>query len=379
VILCGGKAANKSETRFCDARFAASGPALDPVWCMPMTTDVSRNTTPIPRTDDQGRPIRALSLLSGGLDSQLAICVLKAQGIDVHAVAFESPFFNATKSRAAAAHLGVPIHVIDFTADIVSLVKSPKHGFGGYMNPCIDCHARMIRRTGELMEREGFHFISTGEVLNQRPMSQNRRSLGIVTCESGYEGWVLRPMSAQFLPETEPEKRGWVERSRLLDIEGRGRRRQLDLAAVYGLKDVPMPAGGCKLTEPNFSRRVKDLRDHEGLDDRRAIEQLKVGRHFRLASGLKVIIGRDEKDNAALEAGAGPSDVLFQPQAVPGPTGLLPGTAGEDEIREGATICATYCDAAPGQPVAIGIRSGPDVRVLHVVPPARDAFRDKMV
>jgi tRNA-uridine 2-sulfurtransferase len=318
------------------------------------------------------RTVRAFCLLSGGLDSRLAVCVLRDQGIEVHGLAFESPFFSPEPPREAAAQLEIPLRLVDFTADIVALLKNPPHGFGSCLNPCIDCHARMLRRAGEIMVRDGFDFLATGEVLNERPMSQNKRSLGIVAKDSGYADLILRPLSARLLEPTLPEREGWVDRERLLDLEGRGRRRQITLAAHYGLHQYPNPAGGCRLTEPTFCTRLKDLKDHEGLDDVRAIRLLRCGRHFRLGPGLKLIMGRDEADNQFLESTADPSDWLIRAETIPGPTALLPAAATEEQIGQAAAICVRYSDAPGGESVAVRVWSGQQERRLQVAAMPRE-------
>ena len=312
------------------------------------------------------KPVRGLVLMSGGLDSRLAVCLLREQGISVTGLSFESPFYDAARARSAAALLGVPLMVEDFTAGILAILEHPRHGFGSGLNPCIDCHAAMLRRAGQRMEAEGFHLVATGEVLNQRPMSQTRRSLGIVAADSGYDGWILRPLSARLLPETEPERRGWVDRSRLLDLNGRGRKPQYDLAARLGVTDYPGPAGGCRLTEPNYSARLRDLRAHEGLADLNAIELLRVGRHFRFGPAVKLIVGRDETDNAALVKRRGPHHLLLQPLDAAGPTALLDGRATESEIETAARICARYSDSPAGQAARIEVMAGEGRRVLQV-------------
>lgn len=262
--------------------------------------------------------------MSGGLDSQLAVRVCEDAGAQVEAVVFETPFFSADKGRKAAERLGVPLTVVDFTDDEIALIKNPPHGFGGAMNPCIDCHATMIRRAGEIMAEKGYDFVATGEVLNQRPMSQNRQSLRTVEKSSGLEGRLLRPLSALLLEPTIPEREGLIDRERLLDLSGRRRDRQMELAEKFGIKEYPSPAGGCKLTEEAFGRKLKDLMEHEGLDDRRLVELLAVGRRFRLPGGSGVILGRDMGDNAKLEAVRGPGETVFRPVNVPGPTALVP-------------------------------------------------------
>lgn len=312
--------------------------------------------------------VRALSLLSGGLDSQLAVCVLREQGIDVHGIVFESPFFDSRPARAAAEQLHIPLHVQDFSTDIIDILKAPKHGFGTCLNPCIDCHARMLKRAGEMADEEGFDILSTGEVLNERPMSQNRRSLQTVAMESGYAHIIVRPLSAGCLDETPPERDGKVDRSRLLSLQGRGRKPQFALADRFGLKDYPSPAGGCRLTEPNFCKRLDDLRHHEGLNGMRSITLLRYGRHFRLNERLKLIVGRNENDNTVLEGCAELYDLVLKPEGVPGPTALLPFTALADEIRLSAEICARYSDCSGEAPVSIRIRSSRDVKRMDVMP-----------
>jgi len=319
---------------------------------------------------DVPRPVRVLSLLSGGLDSQLAVRVLLDQGVDVHGVTFESPFFSSAAGRAAAAQLRIPLHVIDFTADIVAILNHPKHGFGSCMNPCIDCHARMLNIAGGLLPRLQATFLSTGEVLNERPMSQNGRSLKIVARESGYEERVLRPLSALRLPETEVERRGWVDRSRLLGLEGRSRKPQMELAERYGIKNYPTPAGGCLLTEPNFCKRLRDLKKHEGIGDPKALALLKVGRHFRLTPRLRLIVGRNESDNAYLERAVDANFRLIRMERTPGAVGLLPATATAEAEALAAAICARYSQAPQDRPVSVGIHTGAAVRRLEVRPAA---------
>ncbi len=284
---------------------------------------------------------RGLSLLSGGLDSQLAVCVLRDAGAEMEGVTFSTPFFAPDAARKAAAALGIPLHVVDFTDDELALVQNPPHGFGGAMNPCIDCHATMIRRAGELMAQLGYDFVATGEVLNQRPMSQNRQSLGVVEKASGLAGRLVRPLSAQLLAPTIPEQEGLIDRSKLLGLSGRRRESQFELAKKYGLVDYPSPAGGCKLTEKGFGRRLKDLMVHEGLGDRRLVELLNIARRFRLPDGTGVILGRDAAENAALVKACGPTDTLLAPISVPGPTALIPKVCTPDGLDQAARlVCA---------------------------------------
>jgi len=211
------------------------------------------------------------------------------------------------------------------------------------MNPCIDCHALMIREAGKKMEEEGYAFVFTGEVLNERPMSQTKRSLLRVAKLSGYGDYLLRPLSAKLLPETKPERDGLVDRERLLDIEGRSRKKQLALARKYGLKEFPTPAGGCLLTDPNFSKRLRELFRHTKKYSIRDIELLKVGRHFRL-SGIKMIVGRNEQENQVLKEMATESDIVLSAEHVPGPIGLICGGCSDELVEIVAGICIRHSD-----------------------------------
>lgn len=295
---------------------------------------------------------RGLSLVSGGLDSQLAVRVLQRAGAEVEGVCFETPFFSADAAKKAAAALGVKLHVIDFTDDEIALIENPPHGFGGAMNPCIDCHATMIRRAGELMERLGYDFVATGEVMGQRPMSQNKQSLGVVEKASGLKGRLVRPLSAKLLEPTVPELEGRLDREALLDISGRSRDRQIALAAELGITDYPSPAGGCKLTEEGFGRKLKDLLDHEGLGNRRLVELLLIARRFRLPDGSGVILGRDRNDNAVLKE-EGANGMVVAPVNCPGPTALVPEVKSEGDLGLAAELVCAYskCDRLEGDVV----------------------------
>ena len=293
-------------------------------------------------SQEYSKKARGLSLLSGGLDSQLAVCILREAGAEVEGVCFETPFFSSDAARKAAAALNIKLHVVDFTDDEVALVENPPHGFGGAMNPCIDCHARMIARAGELMQALGYDFVATGEVLNQRPMSQNRQSLGVVEKCSGLKGRLVRPLCAQLLEPTVPETEGILDRSRLLGLSGRRREPQMELAKKFGLVDYPSPAGGCKLTEEGYGRKLKDLLEHEGLRTRRLVELLAVGRHFRLPDGTGLIVGRDRNDNAVLKAESA-RGTLIASEGLPGPTALLVGGPKSDaDLARARQIVAAY-------------------------------------
>lgn len=317
---------------------------------------------------------RGLSLFSGGLDSQLAICVLRDQGVSVEAVVFASPFFKIETAKRASEHLNVPLHVVDFTEDILGLIEHPLHGFGGGMNPCIDCHALMIHRAGELMVSKGFDFVATGEVLNQRPMSQNRHSMGVVEKDAALNGRLVRPLSALLLEPSVPEQEGLIDRTRLLGLNGRSRKPQMELAEKFGLVDYPAPAGGCLLTEKGFCRKLADIKTNEGLGDERLIGLLLYGRHFRLPGGAKCVTGRDVRDNAALKRLCREGDVLLHTVDVPGPTVLIPSTASEEDISQAAKICAAYGDHREKETVTVKIIRG-DVKEMRTVTPLpKDSF-----
>ena len=285
---------------------------------------------------------KGFSLMSGGLDSQLAVRVLQRAGAEVEGVCFVTPFFSPKAAEQAAAALGIPLNVVDFTDDEIALIENPPHGFGGAMNPCIDCHATMIRRAGEMMLARGFDFVATGEVMGHRPMSQNKQSLGIVAKSSGLEGRLVRPLSALLLEPTLPETEGKLDRTQLLDLQGRGRDRQIQLAAEFGIVNYPSPAGGCKLTEEGYGRKLKDLLEHEGLRTRRLVELLAVGRHFRLPDGTGLIVGRDRNDNAVLKAESA-RGTLIASEGLPGPTALLVGGPKSDaDLARARQIVAAY-------------------------------------
>lgn len=318
-------------------------------------------------------------MLSGGLDSQLAICVLRAQGVEIEAVTFTSPFFSPDSAAKAAGVLGVKLHLIEFTDDIVGLIKHPPHGLGSCMNPCIDCHATMVRRTGELMTKLGFDFVCTGEVLGQRPMSQQRRGLDAVAKDSGLGDRLLRPLCALLLPETEPERLGLVDRTRLLALQGRNRKPQMALAVEYGLKEYPTPAGGCKLTEPNYSRRLKNLMDHEGLDDVRLLNLLAFGRHFRMPGGTLAVVGRNKADNESIRTAMRGGDVLLKPVNVPGPT-LLAIRPAEADVEPLRKMCAAFSDHAGVDAVMLSeMRAASKPVQFSVQPCGRDTFTEMML
>jgi len=289
--------------------------------------------------------IRAVALFSGGLDSILAVKLIREQEIEVKGVNFKTPFFGLDKTYLAAKSLDIDLEIIDITRELLEILRNPKHGFGKNMNPCIDCHTLMFKKAGEYMTKIGASFILSGEVLGERPMSQNRNSLSIIERESGFEGRILRPLSASLLAETIPEKKGLVDRNKLLDISGRSRKRQMELAAKMGIEDYPSPAGGCKLTEPAFSKRLKDLFTQESFS-LEEIGLLKLGRHFRLRRDIKLVVGRNKEENEKIRGFFQEGDFLFKAKNLKGPVSLLKKgfNADSELIDKSCQITARYCD-----------------------------------
>lgn len=323
---------------------------------------------------EEKRKARGLSLLSGGLDSQLAICVLRDQGVHVEPIVFKSPFFKIESARRAADNLGLKLHIVDFTTDILGLVNDPPHGFGGNMNPCIDCHALMIRRAGAMMNEMGYDFVATGEVLNQRPMSQRRQALGIVEKSSGLFGHLLRPLCALHLEPTIPEQEGLIDREKLLDLQGRNRKPQIELAKKFELKSYPSPAGGCLLTEKGFCRKLGDMVSHDGVEKERLAWLLLTGRHLRLPSGGKCIVGRNSHDNESLKKQRRAEDILLHTVNIPGPTALIPLGGSDEDVKLAASICATYGDHGARTDVVVRVHKGEDSSEITVPVIPRESF-----
>jgi tRNA-specific 2-thiouridylase len=326
--------------------------------------------------------IRCLGLFSGGLDSMLAAAVLKAQGLEVALITFVTPFYGAERARVSAAHLGLPLMEVDLTEKFLPLIYAPPHGFGKGHNPCIDCHLLMIREAGRVMAAEGFHFIFTGEVLGQRPMSQNRGSLNLISRESGLGDLLLRPLSAKLLKTTRPEELGWVERERLLNLSGRGRKRQMALTREYGIAQYPAPAGGCLLTDPGYAARLKELLARQGRQvSRRDFEALKWGRHFRLSGGVKAVVGRTQRENEALLALRAPESLLLKVLNYPGPLVLVSGEPTEVEMTLAAGLAAAYSDAPTGAEVEVAAEREAEAppRSLRLTVPPKDRFKDMLI
>ena len=337
--------------------------------------------------------IKAVALISGGLDSALAVAVVKRLGIEVlalHASIGYSPGFMraeiagekpedlaAAEAARMSAAFGVPVRVLDLVEEYFGVLLHPRHGYGANANPCIDCHLFMIRKAKEVMEREGAKFVFTGEVLGQRPMSQNYKALELIDRESGLEGLLVRPLSAKLLPETLAEKNGWIGRDGLFDIQGRSRRRQMELAAGFGVTGYSSPAGGCMLTDENYAAKLKDWMKHRGGAPLTHEETLlfSVGRHFRLSPSVKAVVGRREAENRYIER-AWRAEWLALPVDVPGPTVLVQGPVTDEDLRLGASLVARYSDAKTSPLVKVTVRKGDEERIFDVAPAPEDLVED---
>ncbi|MBC8464013.1 MAG: tRNA 4-thiouridine(8) synthase ThiI [Deltaproteobacteria bacterium] len=312
--------------------------------------------------------VRALGLCSGGLDSMLAGLVLREIGIDVRWVTFETPFFSAQKAKNASQRTGIPLTVKNITPVYLEMLHNPPCGYGQQMNPCLDCHALMFRIAGKIMAKNGDDFLFSGEVLGQRPMSQTRPSLRYVEKHSGFEGYILRPLSARLLAETIPERAGKVDREKLLAFSGRSRKPQIKLARSFGITNYPTPAGGCLLTDVGFSRRLKDLFEHPGEVEERDYHLLKHGRHFRLNPETKIIVGRTQTDNENIVKYYCPkTDALIQVQQFPGPTVLMPGGSQQDAILLASSVCAGYSKAPSDRSVKVDITYPSGQKTVEVI------------
>jgi len=302
--------------------------------------------------------VKGIGLFSGGLDSIIAVKVVQEQGIDVVGMAFSTPFFGPRKAKAAADRIGLRLNVLDITEEHLAMLRAPRYGYGRNMNPCIDCHALMLKKAGERMQKLQADFIFTGEVLGQRPMSQTKQSLHIVAKNSGFETFIVRPLSAKLLPVTRPEEEGKLDREKLLDIQGRGRKRQIALADHYGIREYSNPAGGCLLTDPMFSRRLRDLFEHDSDPSIRNIELLKYGRHFRIGEKTKVIVGRNKRDNETILALSNEADIVISVRAYPGPTALVPHGCDQRQLGDAAALCVFYSDAPKDTDIIATARAG---------------------
>jgi tRNA U34 2-thiouridine synthase MnmA/TrmU len=308
--------------------------------------------------------VRAVGLISGGLDSTLAAEMLARQGVDVTGLYFSTGFCKTDHRRAmrrrkdddpkklrnealrAGAAGKFPVEIVDVSREYLQVVLNPRYGYGSQANPCIDCRIFMLSKAREYADRIGARTVFTGEVIGQRPFSQHRQALGLVEKRSGLEGRLLRPLSARHLTPTEDEQAGRIDRERLGRIGGRSRREQEALADEYGIADYPQPSGGCCfLADETYARRFRDLAahlPHESITQEELV-LLKVGRQFRLSPSVKLHVGREDAENRFLERFA-PGRWLAQPMGIEGPSGIVSAAAGDAELRLAAAILARYSD-----------------------------------
>jgi tRNA U34 2-thiouridine synthase MnmA/TrmU len=327
--------------------------------------------------DSEEKKPRAIALLSGGLDSTLAISIMLDLGVEIEALNFTTIFCNCTsarrqvgcgsEARRVGRLFGVDLKVFNAMPEYMEIVKNPKHGRGSGMNPCIDCRIFMFKKSKQYMEQTGADFIVTGEVLGQRPMSQHRQSIQLIERESGLEGMVVRPLSAKLLSPSIPEKEGLIDREELLAISGRSRKPQIQLASEKGITDFACPAGGCLLADKSFGRRLKDLLDREpeaGLTD---VKLLKYGRHFRLPNGTKIIVGRDKAENDLLER-LGRGYVKYQVEDLLGPVTLAPASLDDETKRLVAAVTARYSQNKGNSALSIRCSENDREQLLEVAP-----------
>ena len=319
---------------------------------------------------------KAIALLSGGLDSTLAILAVLKQGIAVRAIKFLTPFDCASSEGASglrdpfplARKYGFDLEINDLGERFLDLVKNPKHGYGKNMNPCIDCRIFMLSEAKAVKNKTGADFIITGEVPGQRPMSQKRDMLYHIDKEAGVIDYVLRPLCAKLLRITIPEQRRLVDRTLLHDFSGRSRKPQMLLAKDFGLEDYPAPAGGCLLTEPNFARRLKELLAHNPSPSLKDIELLKIGRHFRFSHSCKIIVGRDKEENEKIESLSAGSDCLLKVEDYGSPLAFISGEITGEAVKAAASICARYSGAKNLSGVEVSVMSESGRSTLNVLP-----------
>jgi tRNA-specific 2-thiouridylase len=336
-------------------------------------------------------PKKAVALISGGLDSLLAVKVVQEQGIYVEGINFYTGFCVEGHTHAirkkdqskpkrnnalwSAEQLGIKLHIIDIIEEYKDIVFNPKHGYGANLNPCLDCKIFMVKKAMEWMNDKNFDFVITGEVVGQRPKSQRKETMPLIQEESGIEDRLLRPLCAKNLPETLPEKEGWVDRQKLLDFSGRSRKPQIALAKKFGFDDFAQPAGGCCfLTDERYSVKLSDLWQSRGektyeIDD---IMLLKVGRHIRPDRHYKLIIAREEGEGKFLQGYRKQYDSLIT-TSHGGPLALIDGKLNEQELQLAARIVARYSQGRLAEQVELDYRTRDGViRQLSVKPMADD-------
>ena len=314
------------------------------------------------------KKIKAISLLSAGLDSILATKLILDQGIEVEAVNFQTAFSDSiAPSKIAADKLGIGLKIFNIGEEYFPILKNPKYGYGSNINPCLDCRIFIFKKAARYMKETKTSFLITGEVLEERPMSQRRDALRIIERDSQLEGLVLRPLSAKLLEPTIAEKEGLVDREKLFAIRGRSRKPQIQLARQFGIDYYLSPAGGCLLTDPGFSNRMRDLMRQNGNFMINDIELLKVGRHFRLNQETKLIVGRNKNENNRLLNLAKEGDLSFNPTQTAGPVGIVRGEFTKEILPVASSIVARYSDSDGNQRLEIAYKRIPDGMVSSIL------------
>ncbi len=322
---------------------------------------------------------KAIALYSGGLDSTLAILVAMGQGIEVAAITFESYFGCSKDPFAAAAKFGFEVKLCHLADRFMDIVKKPRFGHGKNLNPCIDCRILMLKEAKAFMAVRDADFIITGEVLGQRPMSQRRDTFPRIDREADLAGYVVRPLSAKLLKPTIPEQTGIVDRERLYAFNGRSRKPQIALAREFGLTDYPAPAGGCLLTDPIYSHRLKELLEFTPDPSLKDMHLLRAGRHFRIPQNGKVIVGRHEEDNAMIHSMAESGDYLLWVEGYGSPLAIADGSITEDALDIAAALCARYSDAKRLPVVDVSIRKNGCCSTIRVCPSSDETLNNYMV
>jgi tRNA U34 2-thiouridine synthase MnmA/TrmU len=334
--------------------------------------------------------IKAIALLSGGLDSLLSVILIRKQDIDVTALTFLTHFGCDITDRSScskeqtqyAQKYGFNIRLAHLGEKFLNIVKNPEYGHGKNMNPCMDCRILMLKEAGEFMKMTGADFVVTGEVLGQRPMSQRRDTFPVIDKRSNLQGLVLRPLSAKRLKPTIPEIKGLVDREKLYDFAGRSRKPQIALASEFGLNDYPAPAGGCLLTDPMYSKRLKELLEHNTLPAMEEISLLRLGRHFRVSNTTKIIVGRNEKENQQITQLARDTDYLVRVTHYGSPVTLVRGVDKDEFVYTACAVCARYTGAKELPSVEVAVFQGnfdeKSFCYTMDVEPAKDEYMDMM-
>jgi tRNA U34 2-thiouridine synthase MnmA/TrmU len=327
---------------------------------------------------------KAVALYSGGLDSTLAILVMQKQGVEVTAITFMNHFGCDVSDRsscskdpfAASVKFGFKVKLSHLSDKFLEIVKNPKYGHGKNMNPCVDCRILMLKEARVFMDMIGADFLITGEVVGQRPMSQRKDCFPMIDKAAGVKGLVVRPLSGKILPPTIAEENGLIKRKLMCDFNGRTRKPQMALAEELGLTEYPSPAGGCLLTEPNYSYKLKDLLDHNKDPDNKDIHFLRLGRQFRLSPECKIFVGRHKDENEAMRALAEPDDINIRVEDCGSPAVIILGNETDGAIEKAASICARYSDAKNQPEVKVAVSKG-DKKYYLKVKPADDSVLDK--